>query len=124
MKIKMMIMLLLATSCVTQAKKQLTLNCDDQSVPPPLKTTMGQMYLRGEYVERNVAQAIVCLTQAGEREDSEALLLLGRIYYDGLDGIAENKALAEQYLLKSIQLGNGEAYEFFDHKKFGLPERK
>jgi len=76
---------------------------------PEAQGALAVMYLNGEGVQRNDAEAIKWLTKAADQGVAEAQFLLGYMYDEG-KGVIENDAEAMKWLRKAADQGVAEAY--------------
>jgi hypothetical protein len=71
---------------------------------PPAQHTLGNLYLTGNGVRKNVRLAIKWLSRAAAQGDPDALVRLGDIYHEGRD-VVEDGEKAFGYYRQAAELG-------------------
>lgn len=69
---------------------------------------LGEMYLRGDLVQRSTDSAFRLFSKAAELNYPEAYIHLGDMFNDGI-GVAQSKTKAKEFYRKASQLGSWEA---------------
>ncbi|MGN7414625.1 metallophosphoesterase [Paenibacillus sp. SAF-068] len=78
------------------------------------KILLGEIYLDGEHVDKNIKKGLGYLNDAIALNDSEAMRELGYRYLNGI-GLPINKEQARKWLEKSVFLGNKLAKTILGH---------
>ena len=70
---------------------------------------LADCYWDGEGVDKNIPTSVSLITKAADAGYTKAQVALGGNYYIGIEGIGQNFALAEKYLLMAANKDNAEA---------------
>jgi TPR repeat protein len=67
---------------------------------------LAMLYLDGEGVGRDVPQALVWLRKGVAGGDTDAMVELGNVYFDGADGVAADRRMALRLYAQAARLGD------------------
>ena len=76
--------------------------------------SLGEMYLKGEGVEQDLAQGVAWVTKAAENGSTEAMRLLSLNYQKGGMGLAVDPEQARYWLQQAAEQGDGWARQQLD----------
>lgn len=78
------------------------------------QVTLGNEFLKGEVIEKDIEKAIWYLTQAADKNNMFAQYMLGKLFLFGKD-VEKDKAKGKAYLEQSAMQGNTYAKFLLDH---------
>lgn len=83
---------------------------------------LGDCYYDGEGVEKNLPLAIKWMTNAADGGYVKAQAALGATYFQGMEGLDQNYALSEKYLLMAAKKDNTDAQAFISFLYIAMEE--
>ncbi len=80
------------------------------------KYKLGKMYLKGEEIEKDIAEGLRYLTESAEEGNAYAMCQMGKLYLYGKD-VERDKEIATTYLSMAAERGNEQAKEILADSK-------
>lgn len=83
---------------------------------------LSDCYYDGDGVEKNISLAIKWMTKAADAGYIKAQTALGATYFQGMEGLDQNYALSEKYLMMAAEKDNVDAQAFISYLYIAMEE--